>query len=275
MTVHASEPLLTQRPRGPLSGIYAGNARAVIGRGMHVMRRNNLTVVVSGFFEPIFYLLSMGIGLGTLIGSLEYRGVEVPYAAYIAPALMAVSAMNGAIFDSTMNVFFKMHYGKLYDGMLSTSLGPLDVALGEIFMALFRGFLYACGFMAVTTIMGLNLSPTALLAIPAAVLIAFAFASLGMAITSYMKTFQHLDYVYFVMMPMFLLSATFFPIEVYPQGIQWVIMAMPLWHGVDMMRQLTLGVLDWSLAIHVGYLAVMSVLGIVFTTSRLKALFLR
>ncbi len=275
MTVHASEPLLTQRPRGPLSSIYAGNARAVIGRGMHVMRRNNLTVVVSGFFEPIFYLLSMGIGLGTLIGVLEYRGVEVPYAAYIAPALMAVSAMNGAVFDSTMNVFFKMHYGKLYDGMLSTSLGPLDVALGEIFMALFRGFLYACGFMAVTTIMGLNLSPTALLAIPAAVLIAFAFASLGMAITSYMKTFQHLDYVYFVMMPMFLLSATFFPIEVYPQGIQWVIMAMPLWHGVDMMRQLTLGVVDWSLAIHVGYLAVMSVLGIVFTTSRLKALFLR
>ncbi|MFC7431190.1 MULTISPECIES: ABC transporter permease [unclassified Agrococcus] len=275
MTIHASEPLLTQRPRGPLSGIYAGNARAVIGRGMHVMRRNNLTVVVSGFFEPIFYLLSMGIGLGTLIGVLEYRDVEVPYAAYIAPALMAVSAMNGAVFDSTMNVFFKMHYGKLYDGMLSTSLGPLDVALGEIFMALFRGFLYACGFMAVTTIMGLNLSPTALLAIPAAVLIAFAFASLGMAVTSYMKTFQHLDYVYFVMMPMFLLSATFFPIEVYPQPIQWVIMAMPLWHGVDMMRQLTLGVVDWSLAIHVGYLAVMSALGIVFTTSRLKALFLR
>nr|WP_231945246.1 ABC transporter permease [Agrococcus jejuensis] len=273
--MHTSEPLLTQRPRGPLSGIYAGNARAVIGRGMHVMRRNNLTVVVSGFFEPIFYLLSMGIGLGTLIGVLEYRGVEVPYAAYIAPALMAVSAMNGAVFDSTMNVFFKMHYGKLYDGMLSTSLGPLDVALGEIFMALFRGFLYACGFMAVTTIMGLNLSPTALLAIPAAVLIAFAFASLGMAITSYMKTFQHLDYVYFVMMPMFLLSATFFPIEVYPPTIQWIIMAMPLWHGVDMMRQLTLGVVDWSLAIHVGYLAVMSVLGIVFTTSRLKALFLR
>ncbi len=275
MTVHASEPLLTQRPRGPLSGIYAGNARAVVGRGMHVMRRNNLTVVVSGFFEPVFYLLSMGIGLGTLIGVLEYRGVEVPYAAYIAPALMAVSAMNGAVFDSTMNVFFKMHYGKLYDGMLSTSLGPLDVALGEIFMALFRGFLYACGFMAVTTIMGLNLSPTALLAIPAAVLVAFAFASLGMAVTSYMKTFQHLDYVYFVMMPMFLLSATFFPIEVYPQGIQWVIMAMPLWHGVDMMRQLTLGVLDWSLAIHVGYLLVMSAIGIVFTTSRLKALFLR
>jgi lipooligosaccharide transport system permease protein len=275
VTVHASEPLLTQRPRGPLSSIYSGNARAVIGRGMHVMRRNNLTVVVSGFFEPIFYLLSMGIGLGTLIGVLEYRGVEVPYAAYIAPALMAVSAMNGAVFDSTMNVFFKMHYGKLYDGMLSTSLGPLDVALGEIFMALFRGFLYACGFMAVTTIMGLNLSPTALLAIPAAVLIAFAFASLGMAVTSYMKTFQHLDYVYFVMMPMFLLSATFFPIEVYPQGVQWIIMAMPLWHGVDMMRQLTLGVLDWSLAIHVAYLAVMSVLGILFATSRLRALFLR
>lgn len=270
-----SEPLLVQRPRGPLSSLYAGNARAVIGRGMHVMARNNIAVVVSGFFEPVFYLLSMGIGLGALIGGIEYRGEEIPYGAYIAPALMAVSAMNGAVFDSTMNVFFKMHHAKLYEGMLSTSLGPLDVALGEIFMALFRGFLYACAFLGITTLLGLNLSWTALLAIPAAVLIAFAFASFGMAVTSYMKTFQHLDYVFFVMMPMFLLSATFFPIEVYPQAVQWVIMAMPLWHGVDMVRQLTTGLIDPSMLVHVGYFAIMTLVGLVFTTGRLRALFLR
>lgn len=261
--------------RGPLRGLYAGNTRSVVARGLTVMAKTNWVVVLTGFFEPVFYLLSMGIGLGTLIGTVGFYGTEVPYAAYIAPALMAVSAMNGAVYDSTMNVFFKMRHAKLYQQMLSTSLGPLDVALGEIVLALFRGLLYACGFLVVTTLMGLNLSWTALLAIPAALVIAFGFASFGMAVTSYMKTFQHLDYVFFLMAPMFMLSATFFPIEVYPQGVQWVIQALPLWHGVDMIRQLTTGLIQPSIWLHLLYFVVMIVLGLWFTTARLRVLFLR
>ena len=266
---------MTVAPQRPLAGLWARNTRSVVARGMRVIARNNWLIVLTGFFEPVFYLLSMGVGLGALIGSVEYMGVDVPYAAYIAPALMAVSAMNGAVYDSTMNVFFKMHYAKLYQGMLSTSLGPLDIALGEIILALFRGLLYATGFMVVTTLMGLNLAWTAILAIPAALIIAFGFAAFGMAITSYMKTFQHLDYIYFVMMPMFLLSATFFPIEVYPEAVQWVIMAMPLWHGVDMIRMLTTGLIDQAMIYHLLYFAIMIVAGLIFATKRMKALFLR
>ena len=101
--------------------------------------------------------------------------------------------------------------------MLSTSLGPLDVALGEILLALLRGALYAVGFQLVMQVLGLNLSWWALLALPAVLLIAFGFASLGMAITSYMKTFQQMDWINFVMLPMFLFSATFYPITVYPR----------------------------------------------------------
>jgi lipooligosaccharide transport system permease protein len=107
-------------------------------------------------------LLSLGIGLGSLIGTVTTStGQHVPYAAYIAPALLAVSAMNGAIYDSTWNVFFKMNYGKLYEGMLATSIGPFDVALGEIALALLRGLIYAAGFMIVMQIFGLNLAWTA------------------------------------------------------------------------------------------------------------------
>ncbi|GAA4890635.1 ABC transporter permease [Tessaracoccus lubricantis] len=258
-----------------LRGVYRGNTRSVVARGMRVVARNNYLVILSGFFEPVFYLLSMGLGLGTLIGAVEFYGHDVPYAAYIAPALMAVSAMNGALYDSTTNVFFRMRYGKLYEQMLSTSLGPMDVALGEIFMALFRGLLYACGFMVVTTLLGLNLSWTALLAIPAALVVAFGFASVGLAATSYMKSFQHLDIVFFVMLPMFLLSATFFPITVYPEAVQWVIMAFPLWHAVDMIRQLTTGLIQPSMWAHVGYFGVMILVGTTVATKRLKALFLR
>ena len=247
----------------------------MVARGLRVIARNNWLIVVTGFFEPVFYLLSMGLGLGALIGDVEFYGHPVHYAAYIAPALMAVSAMNGALYDSTVNVFFKMRYAKLYDQMLSTSLGPMDVALGEIVLALFRGLLYACGFMLVTTLLGLNLAWTAVLAIPAALIVAFGFAAFGLAATSFMKSFQHLDMVFFLMLPMFLLSATFFPIDVYPQWAQWAIMAMPLWHGVDMIRQLTTGQLQSTMWVHVAYFVAMIIVGVTIATRRLKALFLR
>ena len=244
-------------------------------RGLLATKSTNYWVVLSGFFEPVFYLLSMGIGLGALVGTVAASGgAQVSYAAYIAPALLAVSAMNGAVYDSTWNVFFKMQYAKLYEGMLTTSLGPLDVALGEISLALLRGAIYACGFMIVMQVLGLNLSWTALLALPAVLLIAFGFASLGMAITSYMKTFQQMDWIAFILLPMFLFSATFFPISVYPEPIQWLIQALPLWHGVELVRGLTTGVLGVDMVWHVLYYVVMVVVGMVFTTHRLRKLFL-
>lgn len=258
-----------------LGALYVGNSRAVIDRGLRATRSSNYLVVLSGFFEPVFYLLSMGIGLGALVGTVATStGQQVPYAAYIAPALLAVSAMNGAIYDSTWNVFFKMQYAKLYEGMLATSLGPLDVALGEIALALLRGLLYAVGFMIVMQILGLNLSFSALLALPAVLLIAFGFASIGMAVTSYMKTFQQMDWIQFVLLPMFLFSATFYPLSVYPQAIQWVVQALPLWHGIELVRGLTTGALSLAMLGHVLYYLVMILLGLVFTTRRLRALFL-
>jgi lipooligosaccharide transport system permease protein len=273
-----SSPLAPARPlakprSGGIGALYAGNARSVVSRGLLATKSTNYLVVLSGFFEPVFYLLSMGLGLGALVGHVATStGQQVPYAAFIAPALLAVSAMNGAIYDSTWNVFFKMQYAKLYEGMLATSLGPLDVALGEIFLALLRGAVYAAGFMIVMQALGLNLAWTAILALPAVLLIAFGFASLGMAITSYMKTFQQMDWINFVLLPMFLFSGTFYPLSVYPQPIQWVIQA--LWHGVELVRGLTTGALDIAMLGHVLYYAVMIAIGLVFTTRRLRALFL-
>nr|WP_307812320.1 ABC transporter permease [Lacisediminihabitans changchengi] len=265
----------TPKARGGIGALYAGNSSAVIGRGLLATRSTNWLVILSGFFEPVFYLLSLGIGLGAFVGTVSNsNGDPVPYAAFIAPGLLAVSAMNGAIFDSTWNVFFKMNYAKLYEGMLATSLGPLDVALGEIFLALLRGAVYAAGFMIVMQALGLNLSWTAILALPAVLLIAFGFASLGMAITSYMKTFQQMDWINFVLLPMFLFSATFYPLSVYPQVIQWIIEVFPLWHGVELIRGLTTGALSWGMLGHVLYFVVMIAIGLTFTTRRLRALFL-
>jgi lipooligosaccharide transport system permease protein len=268
---------MAQKRSGRLGAtVYAGRPSAVIERAFMALKSSTWFVVFSGFVEPVFYLLAFGYGIGQLIGGVSGPdGQAVPYAAFIAPALLATSAMNGAIYDSTWNVFFKMHHAKLYQGMLSTSLGPLDVALGEIGWALLRGLAYAIGFYAVVWPLGLVLSPWGILAIPAAVLIAFGFAALGMGVTSYLKSFQQLNWINFILLPMFMFSGTFYPLSVYPQEIQVLIQALPLWHAVELIRGLTLGALNWGMLIHVAYFLVMIVLGLWFTTRRLTSLFMR
>ena len=266
--------LVTPRP-GRVRAFYAGNARAVVARGMQVFRHNNFILVASGVLEPILYLLAMGLGLGSLIGSVEYGGQTISYAAYIAPALLAASAMNGAVMDSTVNVFFRLKHGRLYEAMLTTSLGPLDVALGEIIMAVFRGFLYACGFVTVMFFLGLLDSPFSLTALGVAMLIAFAFAAIGMGITSFFSGWYQLDWIFVILQPLFLFSATFYPIEVYPAAVQWVVQALPLWHGVELMRLAILGAATSPAWIHIVYFAGMIVIGLALTSTRLQKLFLR
>jgi len=265
---------MTTTPRSLFPSVYSGNIRSVWRRGLEATKTTNALVIASGFFEPVFYLLSLGVGFGVLVGPVvTSTGVEVSYAAYIAPALLAVAAMNGAIYDSTWNVFFKLNFQRLYEGMLQTSLGPLDVAVGEITLALMRGALYASGFLIVMQLLGLVLSPWALLALPAVVLIALTFAAIGMTITSYLTTFQQMSWVNFALLPLFLFSGTFFPLEVYPPVAQWIVQVLPLWHGVELLRGLTTGSLQLALLGHVAYFLVLGGVGMWFTTKRLQKLF--
>ena len=258
------------------ASIYAGRPLTLIERAFYAAKSSNWLIILSGFVEPVLYLLAFGFGIGQLIGEMQDgNGNPVSYAAFIAPALLATSAMNGAIYDSTWNVFFKMHFGKIYQVILSTSVGPLDVALGEIIWALMRGLIYSLGFMAIVVPLGLVTNAWAILAIPAALLIAFGFASIGMAITSYLKNIQQMDWVNFFMLPMFLFSGTFFPVSVYPDWIEVAVMALPLWQGVEMVRSLMLGIIDLSLLGHVVYFLAMIIGGLIFTTLRLKSLFMR
>ncbi|MEN9967513.1 MAG: hypothetical protein RL036_746 [Actinomycetota bacterium] len=276
LAVDSAVAIAERRRNKPGRAIYSGRSRVALERNFMAFRSSNWIIVLSGFVEPLFYLLAFGFGIGKLIGGVtDGAGHPVSYAAFIAPALLATSAMNGAIYDSTWNVFFKMHFAKLYETMLATSLGPLDVAIGEIGWALLRGLIYAIGFMAVMAPLGLIPSWWALLAIPGAVLIAFGFASFGMAITSYLKTFHQMNWINFFMLPMFLFSGTFYPLSIYPQWIQAIIQAMPLWHAIQLERSFMLGNVSWDLIGHVIYFLVMIVLGLIFTTRRLTALFMK
>ncbi len=257
------------------SGIYAGRSTVIIERAFLAFKSSSWFVVLSGFVEPVFYLAAFGFGIGSLIGGVnDGNGNPVTYAMYVAPALLATSAMNGAIYDSTWNVFDKMHYRKIYQAILSTSLGTLDLALGEIGWALLRGLTYALGFMAVVTPMGLIPSWWGLAAIPAAVLIAFGFASCGMALTSYMRSFHQMQWINFFLLPMFLFSGTFYPLDFYPDALRWFVQALPLWQAVELVRSLTLGNVGLAVLGHVAYFVVMIVGGLIFTTKRLTALFM-
>ena len=276
MAINSAVALAERRAGKPGSGIYSGRARVLIERSLYAAKSSNWLVIVSGFVEPVQYLMAFGFGIGQLIGNVDDgTGSLVPYAAFIAPALLATSAMNGAIYDSTWNVFFKMHFGKVYQVMLSSSMGPMDVALGEISWALLRGLTYSLGFMAIVTPLGLVTSWWGLLAIPAATLIAFGFASLGMAVTSYMSNFQQMQWISFFLLPMFLFSGTFFPVSVFPDWIQVIVKSLPLWQGVEMIRAFTLGNIGPELIGHIVYFLVMIVAGLLFTTRRLRALFMR
>jgi lipooligosaccharide transport system permease protein len=275
----ATRTLPDQRPPGiaaritPLAFLGGRHAVRVLERNVLVYRRSWI-FLVSGFFEPLFYLLSIGVGLSHLVGPISVDGHQVPYTAFVAPGLLASSAMNGAMIDSTFLVFFKLKIAKTYDAMLATPLGVGDVALGELGWCVLRGALYSAAFLTIMAILGYVVSPWAVLCWPSAILISLAFASAGMAGTTYMRTWQDFDMVSLAFIPLFLFSATFYPLTVYPGWLQAVVRCTPLYQGVVLVRAADLGIFGWFLVLHVIYLVAMAIGGMAVTRRRLGRLLL-
>ncbi|HSJ92332.1 MAG TPA: ABC transporter permease [Ilumatobacter sp.] len=257
----------------PSEIVNARRPQRMLERQWMVNRAGGWTILLTGFFEPLFYLLSIRIGFGSLVGDVEDGGRSIPYAEFVAPALMAASAMNGALYESTMNVFFRLKYDKVYDAALATPLTSGDVALGEISYATVRGGLYSTAFLVTMWALGMTSSWSAVLMLPVAVLVSFAFSAAGMAATTYMRSWADFEYVPSLMLPMFLFSATFFPLSSYGD-FQWIVQFSPLYHGVAVMRGLNLGDWTWAFAGHLAVLVAMSVVGLTVTAHRVRRLLL-
>ena len=262
----------------PLSSLFtlgSRRARFLVERNIYVYRRTWI-VILSGFFEPLFYLGSIGFGLGALVGTVNGPGGQaISYQLFVAPALLASAAMNGAIAEGTFNFFFKLRYNKTFDAILSTPLSAGDIAVGELVWALIRGGIYAVAFLLVMAVLGLVVSPWVILAFPAALLIVFAFGAVAMAATSFMRTWQDFDLINLVILPMFLFSGTFYPIDAYPEAIRTLVQLTPLYQGVDLLRSLAVGHLDGVLVFHVAYLALMGVTVLYVVSRRLDKLLLK
>jgi lipooligosaccharide transport system permease protein len=254
MAVQAATQL---RDGGALAtaGARLWRARRLVERNILVYRHQWI-IIFSGVFEPVFYLLGIGLGIGGIVQDVRLAdGTVIPYAAFVAPALMATAAMNGAVFETIFNVFFKLNYAKTYDGVLATPMGITEIALGELIWALLRAALYAVAMFVIMLAMGLVLSPWGALTIPAALLVSAAFAAAGLAGTSYLRTVNDFDVpMGLVVMPMFLFSGTFFPITIFPEPIQVAIQLTPLYHGINLIRGLSTGLIDAGDLVSVVYL---------------------
>ena len=256
----------------PIEWLDIRRPQRLVERSLMVYRHTWL-IIVSGIFEPLFYLLSIRVGLSELVGDVEVGDRLVPYDEFVAPGLLAAAAMNGAIFDSTMNIFHKWKAARLYDAVLSTPLSAADVALGEISFAVLRGMFYATAFLATMGLLGMTQSWWVLMAVPIAGLIGYAFAALGMAATTYMRGWADFEYVPAATLPLFLFSATFYPVSAYGD-FGWVVQLSPLYHGVELVRSANLG--DWSLAdlAHAGVLITLAAIGTTIAARRLGRLLL-
>jgi lipooligosaccharide transport system permease protein len=249
----------------------------IVQRNMLVYR-HSFMVIFSGFFEPLFYLFSMGFGVGALIGNVPLgNGSSVSYAVFIAPALLASSSMNGAIYETSNNFFYKLKHAKIYDAIIATPMSLTDVARGEVMWALMRGSLYAVGFIVVVAVLGLAglgllTSPLGLLAFPAAMVVGYAFAGAGMAATTFVRQWRDFDYMQLAIMPMFLFTGTFYPIDAYPPALQAFVQCTPLYRGVHLIRALTTGTPDATLLIDLAYLIALGSIGLAITSRRLGKL---
>jgi lipooligosaccharide transport system permease protein len=246
----------------------SSRALLLVERNFVIYRRAWL-IIASGFFEPVFYLLSIGFGLGALVGEITADGRTLDYTSFVAPGLLAASAMNGVMTDITSNIFSRLRHGKVYEAMLATPIAVGDVALGEILVALMRGVVYAAGFLIVMLALGLIHSWWALLALPAAILIAFAFASAGLALTTFMRHAEDARLVQLGLLPLFLFSTVFYPLSEYGPELRLLVQVTPLYQGIELLRALTTGTVGPGVLGHVAYLAAMSAAALLVASRRL------
>ncbi len=235
------------------------HATAVWRRNASMYARTWMYNLLPNFFEPVLYLVAIGVGVGVYVG--EMGGMS--YAEFLAPGLVCVAAMNGASFEATYNVYVRLTFDKAYDAMLTTPIGTDEILLGEVLWAVTRASIYGASFFAVLVGFGLAPLPYALLAIPAIPLSGLLFASIGLAFTLRVPTIDLFAFYFTLFLtPLFLFSDVFFPLaERLPGFWLWVAEILPLLHPVRIARAAFRGefslILVWDVAYVLGLSALL------------------
>jgi len=211
-------------------------------RDLDVYRTTWKTNFLPPLLEPIFYVVAFGIGLGSMVGVLTYQGRPVEYLTFMAPGVVAVAIMFWAYFENTYASFVRMYYQKTFDAIIATPLLVEDVIMGEMLWGATKS-LIACVIMGgVLSAFGLVHYPTALWAIPVALIGGFIFASLGLITTALVPSIDSMNFpIFLFIFPMFLFSGTFFPVDILPAWARVVATVLPLTHIALLVRGAFLG----------------------------------
>ena len=234
------------------------HALSVWRRNFALYRRTWKLNLLPNFFEPILYLVSIGIGVGAYVDQMG----GTSYIAFLAPGLVAVAAMNGASFEVTYNAYVRLNFEKTYDSMLTTPIQPEDVLAGEVLWAVTRASIYGGCFFLVVAAVGLAPLPEALWAIPMIPLTGLLFASIGIGFSLRIPSIDLFSFYFTLFLtPLFLFSDIFFPLQERLSGA-WLTVAevLPLLHTVRLVRAAFRG--DASLALAWDVLYVMALSGI-------------
>ena len=246
---------------------------ALVERNMMMYRRSVIPLAF-GLVEPLMYLLTIGFGVGSLVGTVP--GVNVRYPVFVAPAILATTAMNTAFNQTSFGVFTRIKVDLTYEAIVPTPLSAADIAIGEVASAVLNGLLTSAGFLLATTAMGLVASPGILLAVPAACLVGFAFAACGLAVTTFVRDFPDFQLIQLVMLPMYLFATTFYPLSTYPGWLRPLVEALPLYQSIQLIRGPALGSFDGlTLAFATCYLALFGTAAMIIATRRLGKLLLK
>jgi len=240
-------------------------ALRVLEHHLTVYRRTWKGSVFMSFVSPVLFLTAMGLGLGSLISRGPVRTVDgVSYLVFIAPGLLAASAMQSAYVETTYPIMARIQWTRTYEGMLATPIAVLDVLVGEFGWLTFRLALGSCAFFVVMLLFGTIHSVLAVLAILAAVLTGLAFAAPILSWTATRRTDQSFALIgRLLITPLFLLGGVFFPLHQLPQLLQGIAWLTPLAHGVALARSLSLGVLGASAGLHLAVLLAYAAIGMV------------
>ena len=231
-------------------------------------RRTWRGTVITSFVNPVLFLAAMGAGLGSLVDTGS-GDLGVPYLAFVATGLMAATAMQSGAGDGSFPVMAGILWRKNFHGTITTPLGPEDIILGRLEWGVVRLTFTLLVFAIISVAFGaIDLGP-ALLAIAPAVLTGLAFTACITAWTLTQKDGMSLSTLFrFAIVPLFLFSGTFFPISQLPSFLQLVAYATPLFHGVELVRKITLPeagasiITSMPMWVHVAYLVVMAGIGI-------------
>ncbi|MEE9231611.1 MAG: ABC transporter permease [Acidobacteriota bacterium] len=243
-----------------LIGNLSTRAMRVWQRNLDVYLVTWKTNFIPPLLEPILYLLAFGAGVGTLLKEVPYRGEMIRYTVFIAPGLLATQVMFQTFFENTFNTFVRMYYQRTFNAIVTTPLSIEDVMAGELLWGATKGTVGCAIMMAVISCFGLLHYPHALVILPFSFLAALLFAGMALCFTGVVPAMDTFNLPTFLLViPMFLFSGTFFPIEVLPGWAQMLAELLPLTHVARFMREASFGRLPGSLWWDLLYLTALAI----------------